>query len=44
MLLEPQNAPAPKHGVPLWAQAIVWIGLLCLLGLLAAGGWPVGAA
>jgi cytochrome c biogenesis protein CcmG/thiol:disulfide interchange protein DsbE len=29
--------PAPKRGVALWVQIIVWIGLLGLLGLLAAG-------
>jgi cytochrome c biogenesis protein CcmG/thiol:disulfide interchange protein DsbE len=37
MLHEPNTAPAPKRGVPLWAQILVWIGLLGLLGLLAAG-------
>jgi len=37
MLQEPNTAPAPKRGVPLWAQILVWIGLLGLLGLLAAG-------
>jgi len=37
MLEEPNLAPAPKRGVPLWVQILVWIGLLGLLGLLAAG-------
>jgi len=37
MLQEPDNALAPKRGVPIWAQILVWIGLLGLLGLLAAG-------
>jgi cytochrome c biogenesis protein CcmG/thiol:disulfide interchange protein DsbE len=36
-LQEPNTAPGPKRGVPLWAQILVWIGLLGLLGLLAAG-------
>ncbi len=31
------SAAAPKRGVPLWVQIVVWIGLLGLLGLLAAG-------
>ncbi|HEX7542451.1 MAG TPA: TlpA disulfide reductase family protein [Anaerolineales bacterium] len=37
MLQETNNAPIPKHGVPLWVQILVWVGLLGLLGLLAAG-------
>jgi len=37
MSQEPNNAAALKRGVPLWAQVIVWISLLGLLGLLAAG-------
>jgi cytochrome c biogenesis protein CcmG/thiol:disulfide interchange protein DsbE len=37
MSQEPNTAPAPKRGVPLWAQILVWVGLLGLLGLLAAG-------
>ena len=37
MLIEPNAPPAPKRGVPLWVQILVWIGLLGLLGLLAAG-------
>jgi cytochrome c biogenesis protein CcmG/thiol:disulfide interchange protein DsbE len=37
MLEEPNLAPAPKRGVPLWVQILVWIGLLGLLGLLAGG-------
>jgi cytochrome c biogenesis protein CcmG/thiol:disulfide interchange protein DsbE len=37
MLQEPNTAPAPKRGVPLWVQILVWIGLLGLLGLLATG-------
>jgi cytochrome c biogenesis protein CcmG/thiol:disulfide interchange protein DsbE len=37
-MMEEQNpAIAPKRGVPLWAQILVWIGLLGLLGVLAAG-------
>jgi cytochrome c biogenesis protein CcmG/thiol:disulfide interchange protein DsbE len=37
-MTEEQNpAIAPKRGVPLWAQILVWIGLLGLLGVLAAG-------
>jgi cytochrome c biogenesis protein CcmG/thiol:disulfide interchange protein DsbE len=37
MTQEPTNVAAPKRGVPLWVQILVWIGLLGLLGLLAAG-------
>jgi len=37
MSQEPITASAPKRGVPLWVQILVWIGLLGLLGLLAAG-------
>ena len=37
MTQEPINVAAPKRGVPLWVQILVWIGLLGLLGLLAAG-------
>ncbi len=37
MTQEPNTAPAPKRGVPLWAQILVWIGLLGLLGILAGG-------
>ncbi len=37
MSQESNTAPAPKRGVPLWAQIIVWVGLLGLLGLLAGG-------
>ena len=37
MTQEPNVAPAPKRGVPLWAQILVWVGLLALLGVLAAG-------
>lgn len=37
MSQEPITAPAPKRGVPLWVQILIWIGLLGLLGLLAAG-------
>lgn len=37
MSQELNTTPAPKRGVPLWAQILVWIGLLGLLGLLAAG-------
>jgi cytochrome c biogenesis protein CcmG, thiol:disulfide interchange protein DsbE len=35
MLHEQNTAPATKRGVPVWAQILVWIGLLGLLGLLA---------
>jgi cytochrome c biogenesis protein CcmG/thiol:disulfide interchange protein DsbE len=37
MLQESNTSPAPKHGVPVWTQVLVWVGLLGLLGLLAAG-------
>lgn len=37
MLEDQKTTPAPKRGVPIWAQIIVWVGLLGLLGLLAAG-------
>lgn len=37
MTQEPNATTAPKRGVPLWAQILVWIGLLGLLGVLAAG-------
>jgi cytochrome c biogenesis protein CcmG/thiol:disulfide interchange protein DsbE len=37
MSQEPNTAPAPKRGVPIWAQILIWLGLLSLLGLLAAG-------
>jgi cytochrome c biogenesis protein CcmG/thiol:disulfide interchange protein DsbE len=37
MSQEPNTPPAPKRGIPLWVQILVWIGLLGLLGLLAAG-------
>ena len=37
MLEEQKTATAPKRGVPIWEQILVWIGLLALLGLLAAG-------
>jgi cytochrome c biogenesis protein CcmG, thiol:disulfide interchange protein DsbE len=36
---ETNITPAPKRGVPLWAQIIIWVGLLALLGLLAAMLW-----
>ncbi len=32
-----KNADAPKRGAAPWVQIIVWIGLLGLLGVLAAG-------
>jgi cytochrome c biogenesis protein CcmG/thiol:disulfide interchange protein DsbE len=28
---------SPKRGVPLWAQILVWLGLLVLLGIVALG-------
>jgi cytochrome c biogenesis protein CcmG/thiol:disulfide interchange protein DsbE len=37
MTQEPDVNPAVKRGVPLWAQILIWAGLLGLLGLLAAG-------
>ena len=30
-------SPAPKKGVAVWVQVLIWIGLLGLLGLLATG-------
>ncbi len=30
-------SPAPKRQVPIWAQILIWLGLLGLLALLAAG-------
>jgi cytochrome c biogenesis protein CcmG/thiol:disulfide interchange protein DsbE len=32
-----QTPPAPRRSVPLWAQILVWAGLLALLGILAVG-------
>ena len=37
MSQEPGIAPAPKRQVPGWVQIIIWLGLLGLLALLAAG-------
>jgi len=37
MSQEPGIASAPKRGVPIWIQIIIWLGLLGLLGILAAG-------
>jgi cytochrome c biogenesis protein CcmG, thiol:disulfide interchange protein DsbE len=37
MSQEPVIVAAPKRGVPLWAQILIWLGLLGLLGVLAAG-------
>jgi cytochrome c biogenesis protein CcmG/thiol:disulfide interchange protein DsbE len=37
MLQDSTPAPAPKRGVPVWAQVLIWVGLLGLLGLLATG-------
>jgi cytochrome c biogenesis protein CcmG/thiol:disulfide interchange protein DsbE len=37
MLQDSTAAPAPKRGVPVWAQVLIWVGLLGLLGLLATG-------
>jgi len=34
---QPKSTPAPKRGVPLLTQMLIWVGLLGLLGLLAAG-------
>lgn len=34
---DPTEMEAPKRGVPVWAQVIIWIALLGLLILLAAG-------
>jgi cytochrome c biogenesis protein CcmG/thiol:disulfide interchange protein DsbE len=36
---ETNITPSPKRGVPIWAQIIIWVGLLALLGLLAAMLW-----
>jgi cytochrome c biogenesis protein CcmG/thiol:disulfide interchange protein DsbE len=33
---ESNIAPAPKRGIALWTQILIWISLLGLLGLLAA--------
>jgi cytochrome c biogenesis protein CcmG/thiol:disulfide interchange protein DsbE len=35
--LTPDPSPAPRRGVPLWAQIIVWVALLALLTLVAFG-------
>ena len=34
---DPAEMEAPKRGVPVWAQVIIWVALLGLLILLAAG-------
>ena len=31
------SIPAPRRGVPLWAQVIVWVFLIALLGIVAIG-------
>jgi len=31
------TTPAPRRGVPLWVQIIIWVGLLGLLGIVALG-------
>lgn len=31
------SIPAPRRGVPLWAQIIVWVFLIALLGIVAIG-------
>jgi cytochrome c biogenesis protein CcmG/thiol:disulfide interchange protein DsbE len=33
----PSNASITRHGVPLWAQILIWVGLLGLLVLLGLG-------
>lgn len=33
----PTASPHPRPGLPLWAQIVIWLALLGLLGLLAAG-------
>ena len=35
--LTPTSSPAPRRGVPLWAQIVVWVALLALLTLVAFG-------
>jgi cytochrome c biogenesis protein CcmG/thiol:disulfide interchange protein DsbE len=35
--ITPAASPAPRRGVPLWAQIIVWVALLALLTLVAFG-------
>jgi len=37
MSLQPEIIPTPKRNVSLWAQILIWLGLLSLLALLAAG-------
>jgi len=37
MSIQPGINSTPKRNVPLWAQILIWLGLLGLLGLLAAG-------
>jgi len=36
-MTETNNMVAPKRGVPLWAQIIVWVGLVSLLVILGCG-------
>lgn len=36
-VISPEARAVSRRGVPLWVQILVWIGLLGLLGLLAAG-------
>lgn len=33
----PQPSPVPQRGLPAWAQILIWVGLLGLLGLVALG-------
>jgi len=33
----PEPAPAKKRSVPLWAQVLVWVGLIALLAVVAVG-------
>ena len=37
MLEQPGIEPTQKRNVPLWAQILIWLSLICLLVLLAAG-------
>jgi cytochrome c biogenesis protein CcmG, thiol:disulfide interchange protein DsbE len=37
MAESPQSSSAPRRGLPLWAQLLIWAGLLVLLALVAVG-------
>ncbi len=36
-MTETPSTPPAKRGVPIWAQVIIWVGLLGLLGLIGLG-------